>query len=203
MARHSARARRALAHLADHDPALAALALWCDHRDGEGATHTRGETIHYGLDFESLPLHEQVGLAGHHILHVALRHSPRMAAMAARQGASFDTGQFNIAADAIVNTSLLAAGHGLPRPAVTLADLPGIDTESPGGWDVERLYLALQRSVGPAERTTGAEGSRDLQPNAGESGEDAAAAWQGRMERALAAGRQAGRGIGAARGTLG
>ena len=83
---HSARARRALAQLQEVDPALGVLALWCTHRDTDAPTFTEGETIYYGPGFESLPAHEQVGVAAHHVLHVALRHSARSEALAQRLG---------------------------------------------------------------------------------------------------------------------
>ena len=37
------------------DPAIAALALWCLHRDGDGPTRTNGDEIIYGPTFEALP----------------------------------------------------------------------------------------------------------------------------------------------------
>jgi hypothetical protein len=115
--------RQALAHLGEVDPALAVLSLWCGHRDGEGATRTMGDTIVYGPGFEGLGLPEQVGLAAHHVLHVALRHANRQAGLAERLGPKFDASLYGLAADGIINETLLLAGHGLPRPAVTLTDL--------------------------------------------------------------------------------
>jgi len=105
MTGHSARAGRALQSLAETDPALAALSLWCDHRDGD-ATRSSGVVITYGPDFTARPLHEQIALAAHHILHVALRHSARMQALATRFGPGFDAALFNLAADALVNEAL-------------------------------------------------------------------------------------------------
>ena len=77
---HSARATRALRKLSEEDPAFAALALWCTHRDGEtGPARARsaGNRITYGAGFDNLSLPEQVGLCAHHILHVAFRHGGR------------------------------------------------------------------------------------------------------------------------------
>lgn len=195
---HSVRARRALAHLPEVDPALASLALWCVHRDGD-ATETRGDTISYGPGFATLALHEQLGLLGHHVLHVALRHSARMGAMAGRvQG--FDGDLFNLAADALVNDTLLLAGHGMPRPCATLEGLLGQGADL-AGWDVERLYHHLARDG----RDTGKRPrqARDLQPDAGGAEQDREAAdWRVRLEQAHRIGRQAGRGIGRATGGL-
>ena len=119
---HSKRAARALQSLTESDPAIAALSLWCRHRDGE-STATSGDLITYGPDFEDLLPHEQSGLAAHHVLHVALRHPARMADLQTRLGQGFDESLYNLVADAIVNEALLAADHALPRPAVRLTEL--------------------------------------------------------------------------------
>jgi hypothetical protein len=157
--RHSIRATRALAHLGEVDPALAVLSLWCGHRDGEGATRTMGDTIVYGPGFASLGLAEQVGLAAHHVLHVALRHANRQAALAERLGPRFDASLYGLAADGIINETLLLAGHGLPRPAVTLTDLlQEIDrpAKSPvdalADWDADRLAMLLHSDPRLAEK---------------------------------------------------
>lgn len=219
---HSARAGPALRALAEADPALAALSLWCRHRDGAGpVARTSGVTIQYGPEFESLPRPEQIGLAAHHILHVAFRHGTRAGAMAARLGPGFDAGLFNIAADAIVNEALLLAGYVLPRPRVTLtallAETGAGEAGAPGAvaaWDVERLYTRLasdapgtggQGARDAAKRLAGAAGFRDDldQSASGEDGAEVAADWHGRLARALAEGRAAGRGIGRLSGRLG
>ncbi|MBS0123116.1 vWA domain-containing protein [Thetidibacter halocola] len=209
---HSVRAARALAHLAERDPALSVLALWCAHRDGD-RTETRGTRIFYGPEFDSLTLAEQIGTVGHHVLHVSLRHPARQAAMALRFGPGFDAGLFGLVADALINETLLLAEHGLPRPAVTVTGLvaaAGLPQQSPAGalaaWDAERLYLRLagDETVARAACAHGAE--RGWQPDlSGEDGQVArddagtadAADWQGRLSRAMHAGRRAGIGIGA------
>ena len=218
---HSARAGPALQTLAETDPALAALSLWCQHRDG-AATGTRGSTITYGPDFEALAPHEQIGLAAHHILHVALRHPARMADFAARYGAHFDDALYNLAADALVNEALLQAEYALPRPAVRLTDLVARATGQTltpeaalAGWDVDRLYHALSGSSdgqdGAARSAQAAqkyaqeqEFETDLAPEEGaedgsgsaEEAAEQAARWRQHLTRALDAGRQAGRGLG-------
>ncbi|TGD42070.1 hypothetical protein EEB11_16080 [Pseudotabrizicola sediminis] len=148
---HSERARPALVRLASDDPAMGALSLWCAHRDTVDGppARTTGTIILYGPGFETLAPHEQAGLAAHHILHVALRHGPRMGAMAARLGQGFDEALYGIAADALINDALLAAHYALPRPALTLRDLLeqalGLPytAASLTEWDVDRLYLRL------------------------------------------------------------
>jgi len=165
--RHSARARAALTRLAEADPAFAALALWIDHRDAapddpppaesrldddpEAAAWTDGRTIFYGPGFATLPADVQVGLAAHQILHVALRHPARNRALRARLGPDAAPRLFNIAADALVNETLMAAGFALPRPCVTLTPLHAFLLRDPlpaaqalAKWDVEALTLALR-----------------------------------------------------------
>ena len=160
-------------------------------------------------------MHEQIGLAAHHILHVALRHSARAAALAARLGGEFDAQLFNLAADALINEAVLAGDHALPRPVVLATDLikqalrqETSASEALGEWDVERLYFAVRGQGGDG---TGREGeaqvyakahsfNADLEQDAG-TGEEGdavqdAARWRQHISRAMDAGRSAGRGIG-------
>ena len=152
------RATRALAHLGEVDPALAVLSLWCRHRDGE-ATRTAGEVITYAPGFDTLGLPEQVGTVAHHVLHVALRHSLRAAALAERLGPEFDSMLFGLAADGIVNETLALAGHALPRPAILLTEVlaeAGFACDSAiaalTDWDADRLALALHADPARARR---------------------------------------------------
>lgn len=205
-AAHTRRASVALRALGEADPALAALSLWCTHRDAATgpAALCRGATIHYGPPFDSLPRHEQAGLCAHHILHVALRHPARLAEMQGRQPEGFSADLWTLAADAIVNTAVLASGHALPRPAVTLTDLvaPG-DDPTLAAWDVERLYLRLagtSEGRGRAEEVARAMAfTADVAPEADTAPDgkgDNAAEWRGHVVRAMEAGRMAGRGLG-------
>lgn len=219
---HSRRATRALQKLSEEDPALAALALWCAHRDADLAdlpAESDGAIVRYGAAFEDLSLPEQMGLCAHHILHIALRHSARATALTLRLGPGYDPVVFGIAADALVNETLLAAGYIQPRPHVTFATLASeIDAETPGdlltGYDAERLYMALRTETaakpegkGKSEKIkamAGADGFRsDLAPApTGTDGDhDTPEArdfeWRQHLARALEAGKLAGRGIGA------
>ena len=213
-ARHSARASPALQALAEADPALAALSLWCRHRDG-AETQTTGTTITYGPDFTTLAMHEQIGLAAHHILHVAFRHPARLADLQERLGGGFDPETYNLAADAVVNEALLCADHALPRPAVTLTALLSKalgKTLTPQAalaeWDVDRLYYALtgaQKGSGEAQgRARAYAQEQEFEPDVKAApdetveGQDVEheARWRQHMARALEAGRQAGRGLG-------
>lgn len=202
------RAALALAHLGEVDPALAVLSLWCRHRDG-AETRTSGETITYSPGFDTLGLPEQVGTVAHHVLHVALRHSARAAALAERLGPEFDATLFGMAADGIVNETLALAGHALPRPAVLLTEVlaaAGIATDSAisalTDWDADRLALALHADPAKARRLRDWGEKRGFAPDvtAGQGDPDgrgqSAADWRNQMLRAMEAGRKAGAGIG-------
>jgi hypothetical protein len=205
----SHRAIRALAHLGEIDAALAVLALWCRHRDGTGTTRTEGDVITYGPGFDSLGLPEQVGLVAHHILHVALRHSSRQTALAERLGEAFDKSLFGLAADGIINETLILAGHAIPRPAVTLTGLlaeAGMPEQSAVAaleeWDADRLAMALHRGPQKAERLRkwGQTRGFSVDLGAGEPRDEgkgqSASDWRNHVLRALEAGRKAGTGIG-------
>jgi predicted metal-dependent peptidase len=207
----STRAARALGALPQADPALAALALWCRIEDGDGPTATAGSVIRVGPEFPGLPLREQIGLIGHHVLHVALRHAPRMQAMQRRTGASFDRGQFNLAADALTNEILYRAELALPRPAVDLAGVleslvPPAEAQELSRWDVEQLYHLLQ-DLGERNRTRIDEYMRssdfapDLVPDydassTSASGGEDSRDWEAHIARALQAPGARGRGVG-------
>ncbi|MBI1172415.1 hypothetical protein GC209_13535 [bacterium] len=209
MTRHSARAARAIAHLGEVDAALAVLALWCRHRDGTGPTATRGEVISYGPGFDMLGLPEQVGLVAHHVLHVALRHSARSAFLAERLGDAFDPALFSLAADGIINETLILAGHAIPRPAVLLTELlaeAGMPEPSAVAalerWDADRLAMALHSDPERAKRLRDWARTRGFSDDlkTGTPDDDgtvqSAADWRNQILRALAAGRKAGSGIG-------
>jgi len=211
MSRHSSRAGPALRALIEIDPAMAALSLWCDHRDGDGpVARTAGTMITYGPGFEALPRHEQTGVAAHHILHVALRHSARMAGMDARFGEQFDADLYAIAADAVVNEALVQSGYAIPRPALTLtgllADLDGAAPPAAKAlavWDTDRLYIRLTQQGSGADRAKAHVRALVFEPDLGPTAQRSEAAegadealWRHHLSRAMEAGRLAGRGIG-------
>lgn len=220
---HSRRATHALQKLSEADPALAALALWCAHRDADLAdtlpAESDGHTVCYGPMFETLSLPEQMGLCAHHILHISLRHSVRSETLRLRLGPEHDPDLFGIAADVLINETLLQAGYIQPRPHVSHATIKReLDLDNPAAlltaYDAERLFQAMRRDSpakpegqGKTDRIkamAGADGFRpDLAPSpSGEDGdEDTPEArdfeWRQHLARALEAGRLAGRGIGA------
>ncbi|MGA9436503.1 MAG: VWA-like domain-containing protein [Roseobacter sp.] len=205
----SKRAATALAHLPEHDPALSALALWCDMQDAPGnETFTSDDSIHIGADFVRLPLREQIGVLGHHVLHIALRHEFRMGAMQQRFGAAFDAATHNLCSDAIINECLERGGHSLPRPAVLLkrfledADAGGLDPAQDvlSQWDVDRLYMQIQQRgiqnvLADYQETTGFK--PDIHPNEIPLKTDRdAGIWRAHLVRAARSSGAAGRGIG-------
>lgn len=209
MTRPSARAATAIAHLGEVDAALAVLALWCRHRDGSGPTTTKGDVITYGPGFDLLGLPEQVGLVAHHVLHVALRHSARSAHLSERLGDAFDPALFSLAADAIINETLILAGHAIPRPAIVLSELLAeVGMPAPSAiaalerWDADRLAMALHAEERRAKRLKDWAKSRgytdDLEtgPPQEDGPVQSAADWRNQILRAMAAGRKAGSGIG-------
>ncbi|MEO1494891.1 MAG: VWA-like domain-containing protein [Pseudomonadota bacterium] len=230
MPTHSQRAAYALQKLAEEDPALGALALWCGHQDGDGnddrTAWTAGETIHYGPRFSDLAPHEQVGLAAHHVLHVAFQHSSRSNAMRMRLGEEFHADIYNSTADAIVNETLLKAGFALPRPAITvtslISDLRVEQTTREKALtclDADALYILLvhdrsgssdhqsssRDTAGRAARVRAAAEQMgfysDLEDDPSTapdpSGSTQEAEWSQRLAFAMEQGRQSGRGIGA------
>ena len=209
MSDSSVRAARALSHLGEVDAALAVLALWCRHRDGTGTTQTAGDVITYGPAFDLLGLPEQIGLVAHHVLHVALQHSARQSGLAERLGESFDTSLFGLAADGIINETLILAGHAIPRPAVTLTGLlseAGLPAQSAVGaleeWDASRLAMALHRDAKRAQRlrdwgkTKGFEVDLATGEPENEGKGQSTSDWRNHVMRAFEAGRKAGTGIG-------
>lgn len=211
---HSVRASAALRGLMETDPAIAALSLWCDHRDGDGMmARSAGSMITYGPTFAALPRHEQAGVAAHHILHVALRHGLRMAAMAARWGDGFDAEVYAIAADAVVNEALVQSGYAIPRPGLTLTGVlaeigaAASATEALAIWDVDRLYIRLMQQ-GPGDGRAADRAKSHARPMVFEPDLDPAtrkaeaaegadeALWRQHLSRAMEVGRLAGRGIG-------
>lgn len=216
--RHSRRATRALQRLAETDPAFASLALWVDHADADVGPDappawSTATTVFYGPAFDALSLAEQMGLCGHHLLHVAFRHAHRASALRLRLGDGYDATVFNLASDAILNEAVLRAGYILPRPCVLLTELLGDvlgDRDAPDAalvrWDVEALTVRLLSSGAGTDSDSGrarahAEAAgfrRDLDEEGagGEAGPDDAGDWCQRISRAMEAGRAAGRGIG-------
>ncbi len=143
----------ALRRMVEYAPATGGLGLWALHRDvGEQnlIISTDGVTIYYAPDFTLHPIEEQTGLVAHAVLHVALRHPQRRAALHALTG-DVDMDLFRVCADAIVNSTIdQLAWLSLPRGSVKLDVLlnAALAISEPVeksllDWDVERLYRAI------------------------------------------------------------
>jgi predicted metal-dependent peptidase len=161
---------RAIQRMVEYAPSSGGLALWIHHRDLPEASETLtaandGSTIFYGPAFASLSLPQQTGLVAHEVLHVALRHRQRYAALRALLG-DVDLQLFNCCADAIVNSAL---GHltwlELPFSAVTLEGI--LDSvlkvsvpveQALMEWDIERLYRAIDDRSPPSVPAVGQRG---------------------------------------------
>lgn len=227
---HSERATLALQKLVETDPAFGSLSLWCTHRDADpehgqalletetgdyalvdiqleiAPAYTDGRTIFYGSAFAQWTLDEQVGVAAHEIMHVALQHITRAQKLRERYGPRYSNHIFNIAADALINETLIQSGYTLPIGRVELAKVLRIigSTEQPlealVKLDVEQLFLALLETAeehGMQILHTFPEKADVLQGDVLGT-EDAllSAEWAQRLDRALRAGQSAGRGVG-------
>ncbi|MFK7744121.1 MAG: VWA-like domain-containing protein [Roseobacter sp.] len=211
MVRRTDRAASAFAHLPEVDAGLAALALWCDTADAPGDdTYTSGDTIHIGTGFSTLPLREQIGLLGHHVLHIAFQHEARMITMQERFGGTFDPILFNLCADALINSCLIAAQHAIPRPAVTLENtLPPTSTENTqhiqlADWDVEKLFLTFNEANKNDETSNKNKSfKKDIHPTLdSHKKQSTAAEWAVRLKRVRHGAAGTGRGIGSVLGQL-
>jgi predicted metal-dependent peptidase len=199
------RGTRAVQRLVEFAPGTGGLALWMHHQDSaagddagapaarqahrvpqapQALITTDGHSLHYAPGFERLSLAAQSGAVAHAVLHVALRHPQRLAALQQLLG-DVDTALFNVCADAIVNSALShLAWISLPADAVRLeallqrvlspdpdadADADAADAQaalpSPeaalAAWDVESLYRAVDdrrpaRGSGSASASTSA-----------------------------------------------
>lgn len=172
--------------------------------------YTDGRTIYYGSAFEDWSLDQQMAVCAHEIIHIAFRHVQRGAALRQRLGALYSPQLFNIATDLLINETLAAARYDLPREGIRLQKFSSSVLAGMGirdllaGFDAEMLYmkladLAKQDKRGRAALIEAMESLPiDVWPDGLPSDESRIedAEWEQRVERALAAGRNAGRGIG-------
>ena len=168
------RGTRAVQRMVEHAPGTGSLALWVRHEDrpeapGAGPGYviaTDGHTVFYGAGFAALPLAQQAGLLAHEVLHIALRHVPRLGELQRLVG-DVDLRLYNLCADAIVNSAL---GHlrwlALPPGAITLERLLqetlGLRVGAEAAllaWDVERLYRAIDDRRGDRQAGTAGGGA--------------------------------------------
>ena len=115
-------------------PGLASLALWCrfaDTDDCEAIAFTDGSTIYAGKDYEKFEPKERRFICLHEILHIALCHPQRFAELKKRDPAHFNPKLLNIAADAVINTSL--------------ENLTALETPK-NAWTLLRIWECLEKS---------------------------------------------------------
>ncbi len=138
---------RALRYAVSRSAGFAAIALWCpwviDSIDSgrEYVACTDGRTIRFGPGFFAYPPLEQAGILVHEVLHVALRHIPRM-----RKG-RYDPLLWNLCADAVINEAIrkLPAVE-LPSDGVYFDKLltrEELEQTPAHEWTTERLYAHL------------------------------------------------------------
>lgn len=158
---HCHRGARAIQHLIEHAPATGGLALWMAHEDVHGDHHGApatcdGTTVYYRASFEYLTGRQQMGVVAHEMMHIALRHPQRLAALKAELG-DVDEQLFNICADSVVNSALARAKWiELPAGSVfleqILSSVLSVKEEADRAlrtWDVEQLYRAIDDRRGP------------------------------------------------------
>ena len=137
--------KRAMRYAVTQSPGFAAIALWCPWKissDADLVACTNGKTICFGPRFFThyTPL-EQSAIVVHEILHVALRHIPRL-----KKG-RFDALVWNIATDAVINEAVSKMYWlKLPDDGVRLEKLLTVEElhDTPAHeWTSETLYAHL------------------------------------------------------------
>jgi predicted metal-dependent peptidase len=139
--------------------------------EAEFIAATDGKTVFAGPAYEAYPPREKLFIVLHELLHVALAHPTRMRELAKRQR-DFDPLLYNLAADALINSSLeKAVGLSAPAGAVMLQPLlTSLELWPPYArveeeirkWSSEALYLALRQHY---QRMNGSGGLRDIHQN--------------------------------------
>jgi len=159
------------------DIGLAGIALYVPavHAAGSGrVAWTDGRRMYFADRYFRHAPEEQVGIAIHEALHVALRHVQRGEAMRLREGPAFDARRWNIACDAIVNHSIggcrwakLPAGAWYPENCVDAAKLKQRPAEL---WTAEEIYWEIGKEESEQGRLLEPAGTfscADLMPSGG------------------------------------
>ncbi len=129
----SSRMRPDLEAAIEYLPGLASLALWCRFADTDedAIAYTDGSTIYAGAEYEKREPRTRRFICLHEILHIALCHPQRFAEIERRDPANFNAKLLNIAADAVINTSL--------------ENLTGLETPN-DAWTLSRIWQCLEKS---------------------------------------------------------
>ncbi len=154
------------------DVGLASILLYVpavSAADAERTAWTDGRTMYFAERYFAHPPEEQVGIAIHEALHVALRHVQRGEALRLREGPAYDARRWNIACDAIVNHSIggcrwakLPAGAWYPENCIDRAKLRERPAEL---WTAEEIYYELgdqEKKLGKLLTRSGSFSSPDL-----------------------------------------
>lgn len=151
-----------LASILLYVPAVAAA-------DPDRTAWTDGRKMYFADGYFGYAPEEQVAIAVHEALHVALRHVQRGEALRLRQGPAFDGRRWNIACDAIVNHSIggcrwskLPDGAWYPENCIDAAKLKERPAEL---WTAEEIYYEIQdqeRQHGKLLESAGGFGAEDL-----------------------------------------
>lgn len=135
--------KTALRYAVSKSPGFAAIALWCPWhlRAEEFVARTNGRSIQFGAQFFAYAPLEQTAILVHEILHIALRHIPRM-----RKGRR-EPLLWNICTDALINETIENMGWlALPNDAVRLEGLltrHELSLQPAAQWTSETLYEHL------------------------------------------------------------
>lgn len=137
-------------------------------REDPSATLTMGVTPHGSLVYhpqfvEAVPLVDLVGIVAHEALHVGLGHHLDILSLRGD-----DVPTYNLAADVVVNSWLLAAGFRLPEGAYRARDLPIPELAHLQDEQVHLHYTAaeLYRLLRSAQPTIRSGFNQDAQPSA-------------------------------------
>lgn len=149
----SRRMRPDLESAIEHLPGLASLALWClfaDADDDEAAiAYTDGSTIYAGAKYEKFGAKERRFICLHEILHIALCH-PQRSGQLKRRDPDFNSLLLNIAADAIINSSL--------------ENSTALETPS-DAWTLLKIWQALDENITEKEKAVNAANLPASAPN--------------------------------------
>lgn len=129
----------------EHLPGLASLALWCrfsdaDDDDEEVIAYTDGSTIYAGAKYEEFDAKKRRFICLHEILHIALCH-PQRAEQLRKRDVDFNAELLNVAADAIINSSL--------------ENLTALETPS-DAWTLAGLWRVLDETITEKEKAANA-----------------------------------------------
>jgi predicted metal-dependent peptidase len=134
----SRRMRPDLESAIEHLPGLASLALWCRFADTDDdeIAYTDGSTVFAGAKYAEFDQKKRRFICLHEILHIALCH-PQRGERLKRRDLDFKHELLNVAADAIINSSL--------------ENLTGLET--PGdAWTLSKLWQVLDETITEKEK---------------------------------------------------